>query len=163
MSSSLGTPTHSPPLTPMLGCTLADKMTTTMPMMNHSFRIVAKTPMLKRRGEVDWITPPAPVKQPARSFTTLLPLPRTILYSQQEQVRRSYFRTHGPRITVKMTKNAQQKSTGRKSNAQCKNAVEEVRVLGNKLVSRCYPFIRLPTADLCDAHNETLRQRLIHH
>lgn len=53
VSSSFGTPTYSPPLTPMLGCTLADKMTSTMPMMNHSFRIVAKTPMLKPRGRPD--------------------------------------------------------------------------------------------------------------
>lgn len=37
----------------MLGCTLADKMTSTMPMMNHSFRTVAKRPMLKARGSPD--------------------------------------------------------------------------------------------------------------
>lgn len=37
----------------MLGCNLADKMTSTMPMINHSFRTVAKRPMLKTRGSPD--------------------------------------------------------------------------------------------------------------
>lgn len=44
------TPTRSPPLTPTLGCSLADKMTRTIPMMNHSFRILARRPMFQYRG-----------------------------------------------------------------------------------------------------------------
>lgn len=51
--SSSQTPTYSPPRKPMLGCSLADKMTSTIPMMNHSFRIVAKRPMFKSRGSPD--------------------------------------------------------------------------------------------------------------
>ncbi|KAF3837492.1 hypothetical protein F7725_004956 [Dissostichus mawsoni] len=38
---------YSPPLTPMLGCSLADKMTSTIPIMNHSFRTLARRPMFQ--------------------------------------------------------------------------------------------------------------------
>lgn len=41
---------HSPPFTPMLGSSLARRMTRTIPMMNHSFRMVVKRPMSQRRG-----------------------------------------------------------------------------------------------------------------
>lgn len=41
---------RSPPLTPTLGCSLADRMTSTMPMMNHSLRTAARSPMLQTPG-----------------------------------------------------------------------------------------------------------------
>lgn len=114
MSSSFGTPTYSPPLTPMLGCTLADKMTSTMPMMNHSFRIVAKMPMLKPRGRPD--RPAGSCQTAGQEFSNSPAAPPDdSLVTQQEQVRNSYFRTHGPRITVKIGKNAQQNQPGRKT------------------------------------------------
>lgn len=69
VNSSFGTPTYSPPLTPMLGCTLADKMTSTMPMMNHSFRTVANTPMLKPRGRTD--RPAGSCQTAGQEFTQL--------------------------------------------------------------------------------------------
>lgn len=47
------TPVDSPPLTPKLGCSLADKMTSTIPMMNHSFRIRARRPMFQPRASPD--------------------------------------------------------------------------------------------------------------
>lgn len=34
-------------MTPKLGCSLADKMTSTMPTMNHSFRSLARRPMVQ--------------------------------------------------------------------------------------------------------------------
>lgn len=40
---------NSPPLTPTPGCSLADKMTRTIPMMNHSLRSLARRPMIQLR------------------------------------------------------------------------------------------------------------------
>lgn len=69
-------PTHAPPLTPTLGCSLADKMTNSIPMMNHSFRILARRPMFQPRGSPDHPAGPQS-HQPDRSFTT----PRLLLRS----------------------------------------------------------------------------------
>lgn len=87
VNSRFVTPTYSPPLTPMLGCTLADKMASTMPIMNHSFRTVAKTPMLKLRGRTDR---PAGSCQTARQeFPNSPAVPRTILLSHSRNKSRT--------------------------------------------------------------------------
>lgn len=128
VSRSFGTPTYSPPFSPMLGCTLAKKMTSTMPMMNHSFRIVAKMPMLKRRGRPDH---PAGSCQTAGQEFSNSPAapPDDSLVTQQEQIKNSYFRTHGPRSTVKTVKNAQQNQSGQKAMRHTKMPLKKVDVL----------------------------------
>lgn len=88
-------PTHSPPLTPTLGCSLADKMTSTIPMINHSFRILARRPMFQ--PGVHRITPPAPPSHhPDPSLTTLQLLLQGFSVRKHKQSNRSFFRTHGP-------------------------------------------------------------------
>lgn len=96
-------PTLSPPFTPMLGCSLADKMTSTIPTMNHSFRILATRPMFQLAGD-----PPALLACPPRSQQPGQKFPHsgassTKLLSSQNTGRgsRGCFRTHGPKLAVK--------------------------------------------------------------
>lgn len=94
----------------MLGSSLANKMTSTIPMMNHSFRMVVNKPMFQLRGFTG--TP-----RPGRCLTTRSEVSELLGFSsggtpvtKVKRSKRTHFRTREPQRAVKTESEAQRLS-----------------------------------------------------